>query len=160
MVLLNSGSLRAETETKIVRVSFEIEPVTVMKVASNLGVGAVRLGPISPRAEVPSQALEVSILTNTHHSYQVYHRLEGEISNAEGAKFPSEKILFMVTRGKEGGNSEFPGSIPVPTDETLIFRSKPEGGSDTFQVVYSVENTKLFEAGLYYGNIYFDIRTE
>lgn len=160
LFLIPSQKLSADTEIKIVRMSFEIEPVTVMKVTSDTGVGAVRLGPLSPNVEVPSQSLQVSVLSNAHRPYQIYHRMEEDVTNARGIKFPPEKLLFMVTGGKEGGTSAFSSLIKIPAGETLIFRSRPEGGSDIFQILYSVENTKLFEAGLYYGNIYLDIRTE
>ncbi len=160
LLFLPLNGLWADTEIKIVRILFEIEPVTAMKVASDTGVKAVQLGPLSPHAEVPAQSLEVSILSNIRQSYQIYHRLEEDVTNARGTKFPHEKLLFMVAGGKEGGTSAFSGLSSIPSGETLIFRSKPDGGSDVFRILYSVENTKLFEAGLYYGNIYLDIRTE
>ena len=159
-ILQSSGSLWAETESKTVRISFDIEPVMVMKMTSENGVGAVRLGPISPGAEPPPQALEIKVITNTRPSYQIYHRLEGEVTNSDGTKFPHEKLLFMVTNGTKGGAGLFPSLTSVPEEETLIFRSRSEGGTDIFRVMYSVENSKLFEAGSYYGNIYFDLRTE
>lgn len=150
----------AQSVSKTVRISFEIEPITVLKVTSEKGVGAVQLGPVSPHAEVSSQALEISVTTNTHGRYQVYHELRNEILNAAGTSFPNERLLFMVTPGTEGGNSEIPNMTPVPMNEALIFTSKAGGGSDTFRVLYSIDNSKLFSAGTYYGNIFIDLRNE
>ena len=159
-ILQSSGPSWAETESRMVRISFDIEPVMVMKVSSARGVGAVRLGPIAPRSEIPPETLEVGVITNTRQSYEIYHRLDGEITNGDGTKFPTEKLLFMVTSGNKGGTGLFPSLSPLPGGETLVFRSRSEGGSDIFRVMYSVENSKLFEAGSYYGNISLELRAE
>ena len=160
LIAFRTDFLFAQSVSKTARVSFEIEPVTTLKVASGSGATAVRLGPISPRAEIPPQPLEISIVTNTHQSYRVYHELQEDVVSESGAAFPSDRLLFMVTQGNRGGASSISNFTPVPQGETPIFTSKPEGGPDTFQILYAINNTKLFEAGTYYGNISIDLRNE
>lgn len=148
------------TATKTVRISFEIEPVMTMQVASEAGVSAVRLGPLSPNEQAPPQALEVSVITNLHQRYQVFHSLQEGITEASGEEFPRDRLLFMVTAGKGEGTSLISGFTQVPTSEVPIFSSGSGGGSDLFHILYSVDNSELFSAGAYYGNITVDIRTE
>lgn len=160
LMVLASGRLWAQTAIGTVRISFEIEPVTVMKVTSEAGGRTVRLGPISPSAEVPTQTLEISIVSNAHENYRIYHKLRPEITSDTGTTFPVEKLRFMVTPGDKGGRSEVPSFTAVPSEEVPIFVSSPEGGSDVFQILYTVESTELFSAGVYYGDIYIDLRME
>lgn len=152
--------LFAQTTSKRIRVSFEIEPVTVMRVSSNSGVSAVRLGPISPRASVPPQSLEVSVVSNTHQRYEVYHHLHEDIPNAAGTQFPSARLHFMVTPGTEGGDSRIPHFVEIPQGDAPIFTSKQEGGSDLFHIYYLIENKEIISAGTYYGNITIDVHPE
>ncbi len=158
--ILGTPTLWAQTVSKNISVSFEIEPVTVLKANSESGVSAVRLGPVSPGTQVPNQTLTVSIVTNTRQRYRVYHELRGEVTSSEGISFPQDQLLFMATAGTQGGASQVPSFIPVPQGEISLFTSKSEGGPDSFQILYSLENKKLFSAGLYYGNISLDLRTE
>lgn len=150
----------ADTVTKTVMVSFDIEPVTVLKTNSRMGASAVRLGPVSPRGKVSPQAIDISIVTNERQRYQIYHRLEGDLMNAAGTEFPPSKVLFKATSGIKGGASEIPDFREVPKEETLLFTSKPEGGPDQFQIFYSVDSHDVFPAGLYYGNIHLDLRSD
>lgn len=150
----------AQTVSKTVRISFEIEPVTKVKISSEAGVSAVRLGPISPHAKIPTQILTVSVMTNTKNRYQIYHELKGNVISEGGDQFPPQQLLFMATDGEKGGKSETRDFTPVPPGEVTIFTSRSEGGPDTFQVLYSIDNNRLFPAGTYYGDINIDIRTE
>lgn len=159
-VLAGTSFLCAQTVSQTVRVSFEIEPVTVLRATSESGVSAVRLGPVSPKTEVPAKALNVSVITNTRQRYRVYHQLGSEVTSGEGALFPSEQLKFMVTSGAAGGTSEVQNFVSIPEGEVPIFTSKTEGGTGSFQILYSLENQKLFSAGIYYGNISLDMRTE
>ena len=160
LLFVSSRLLWAQSVTKNVRVSFEIEPVTVIKVSSQAGVSAVRLGPLSPRADISPEPLEVSIMTNTRDRYRVYHVLREGVTNSAGTQFPFNRLLFMASSGTEGGKSEIPSFTKIPQDEIPIFTSKPEGGPDTFQIIYSVDNKELFSAGFYYGNIHIHLRNE
>ncbi len=157
---MGASLLQAQTVSQTVRISFEIEPVTVLKATSESGVSAVRLGPVSPKTEVPAKALKIDIMTNTRQRYRVYHQLSSEVTSGEGSSFPVEQLKFMVTSGNAGGASAIPNFASIPNGEIPIFTSKPEGGPDSFQILYSLENQKLFSSGIYYGNISLDMRTE
>ena len=154
------SSLWADTVTKTIRVSFEIEPVTVLKAASSMGVSAVRLGPLSPHSGPATESIEVSVITNSHQRYRVYHRLEGGVFSESGSEFPRSKVLFMTTPGNKGGTSEIPNFKEVPDGEVAIFTSKDEGGKDNFHVLYTVNNDEVFPAGLFSGSIHLDVRAE
>lgn len=156
----SSKILLANTVSKTVRIAFEIEPVTALKVVSETGGRMVRLGPLTPKMEAPPRTLEVTVATNVKGRYRVVHEVEGNVMNATGDEFPPEKVLFRVSPGIKGGVSGIPSLTPIPQGEVVIFTSGTDGGADAFQVTYSVDNTELFPAGLYYANIRVDIRTE
>ena len=158
--LLAAFPLQADTVAKTLRLSFDIEPMTALKVVSSAGVSAVRLGPISPQAQVPVQSIEVSVLTNGRQRYRIYHRLEGGVFNASGSEFPRSKILFMASPGVRGGASEIPNFREVPDGDIVIFTSKSEGGTENFQLLYTVNNDEVFPAGLFSGSVHLDVRTE
>ena len=153
-------SANANTVTQTTRVSYEIEPVTAVTVASETGVQAVRLGPVTPHTEVATQSLKVSIKTNTRQHYRVYQNFEGEMLSSVGTPFPLQKILFRVTNGEKGGVSEVPSPTQLAPGEIPIFTSSAEAGADIFRIYFVLDNTELFPAGLFYGNLNIDLRVE
>ena len=158
--LFFASAAYANTVTQTARISFEIEPVTAVSVASESGVQAVRMGPVAPHAEVTTQSLKVSIKTNTKQHYRVYQNFEGEMLNSAGTPFPLQKILFRASNGEKSGVSEVASPTQLTPGEIPIFTSSSEGGADAFHIYFVLDNTELFPAGLFYGNLNIDLRVE
>ncbi len=156
-VVCCAGYVYAAAQTKTLTLTFNVEPVTLLKVTSQSGGNNVEIGPVISGIDVPVQSLEVVIVTNTSQPYRVYHELGGELTNRSGGELPNGELSFMASSGKNGGTSEIPSMTMVPRQRTLIFTSKPEGGPDRFTLQYSLKNKKIFGAGDYYGNIRIEI---
>lgn len=149
LLFMGPGRLYSNSDTQTLSLAFSIEPVTVVKISSPGKV--VRIGPLVPGVDAPGENLQVSVVTNTEDSYQVFHELRNEITSNSGGEFPENKLEFSVSKGKTAGSSLVPSARPVPRDRIPVFKSP--GGPDFFTIQYTVINKKTFSAGSYYGNI-------
>ncbi len=142
--------LQAASDTQNMPLTFYIEPVRVVHAEASSGGPSVNLGSVMPGVEVPSQTVQVSIITNTESPYSVYHELRNEITNQSGALLPEESFRYRVENGQRGSESLVPSWAPVPDSRSLIARGR--GGADTFTIDYRVQGKTVLEAGDYYGN--------
>lgn len=156
--VLIPGNVFAVSDSETVALTFNIRPVTVVKATSS-GARGVNMGPVVPGIRIPSEPLDVVIDTNTNDRYRVYHEVRNRPVSGSGEAFPEEGLQFMAGNGAQGGTSAIPAFTPVPNGRVLMFQSIPSGGADRFSVWYAVESKKLFGAGNYYGDIYFDVET-
>ncbi len=148
--LFTPNLVRAASDTQTMPLTFYIEPVRVVSAEASSGGPRVDLGSIVPGVEVPSQTVQVSIVTNTESPYSVYHELRNEMTNQSGALLAEESFRYRVADGPQGTQSLVPAWVPVPDGRSLIARGR--GGADTFVIDYSVQGKKVLEAGDYYGN--------
>lgn len=152
-----TGLSYGAAQTKTLTLTFNVEPVTVLKVSSSSGGNSVELGPVVSGVNVPVQSLEVRIVTNTSQPYRIYHDLTGDLTNRSGGVIPEGELLMMASNGRNGGTSEAPSMVPVVKGRVLLLTSRPEGGPDQFTLNYAMKNQKTFGAGDYYGNIRIEI---
>jgi hypothetical protein len=139
----------ADSDTETLPLTFAIEPVTVVKVASSGGM--VRIGPVVSGTGPTGQVLQVSIATNTEEPYEVFHELHNDITSNGGSEFLKEELVFQVSSGNNGGSSKVSSPTEVPKNRSSIFYSS--GGEDLFNIQYVVANKKTLTAGNYYGNV-------
>lgn len=140
----------AASDTQTMSLTFYIEPVRVVRAEAASGGPSVDLGSVVPGVDVPSQTVQVAIVTNTESPYSVYHELRNEMTNQSGALLPDESFRYRVTNGAQGTESLVPAWAPVPDGRSFIARGR--GGADTFAIDYIVQGKKVLEAGDYYGN--------
>lgn len=146
----------AESDSRTLSLTFEIEPVTVVRMESDSGSANVNLGPVILGAAQESVLL-VSVVSNSGGAYRVYHQLENELTNGQGDLLSESSINMSVSNGSSGGVSEMPSPVPVPRTRTPIFRSSNKGGPERFSIRYVIPGNKMIEAGQYYGNVHLEI---
>jgi hypothetical protein len=148
--LFFSNPAYAVSDTQTIPLTFYIEPVRVVRAESSNGGPSVDLGSVVPGVEVPSQSVQVAIVTNTESPYSVYHELRNEMTNQSGALLPDESFRYRVTNGTQGTESLVSSWAAVPEGRSVIARGR--GGADRFTIDYLVQGKKVLEAGDYYGN--------
>jgi hypothetical protein len=148
--LLMAPPAQATSDTQTMPLTFNIEPVRVVHAEAASGGPSVDLGSVVPGVDVPSQSVQVAIITNTESPYSIYHELRNEMTNQSGALLPDESFRYRATNGTQGTESLVPAWTPVPEGRSLIARG--HGGPDVFTIQYLVQGKKVLEAGDYYGN--------
>jgi len=149
-LLLGAPKTYGVSDTETLQLTFNIEPVRVIRAEASSGGPSVDLGSALPGIDVPAQTVRVSIVTNTESPYSIYHELRSEMTNQSGTMIADEHFRYQVSEGLHGTESLVSSWTPVPLGRALIARGR--GGPDDFAIQYSVQGKKVLEAGDYYGN--------
>jgi len=153
-------SAAAESVTETLHVSFEIKPTFQVVMTSSGAAPAVRFTPLSPREGQLKQSIRVEIVTNKNQRYSIYQELKNPLLHSEGEAFPKDEIEFMVTPGRQGGQTGIPGFKPVSGTRELIFSSNAQGSSDMFEIIYVLKNETLLSSGDYFGSFLISVKNE
>ena len=141
----------AQTFTKNISLSFSVEPVFTIQVASIEGGQDLNFGDLSTtgKGAIITRSLEVSIISNTGTPYKVIQQSARPATNEKGEALPEDSIKFHLLPSRDTkGRLEVTSPTNV-TGEQVIFSSGPDGASDKFTIVYELKSPGLLNAGDY-----------
>lgn len=122
------------------------------------GTSSLNFGRITPGSSV-NKEVKLRILSTQEVQYQLRQQLLDPLVNEKGQQLERTALQFYTLRGSNSQGSLHQDSpFPLSLSEQTIYTSNPQGDSDSFIVVYTVEPQKLNVSGKFSGRILYTLR--
>ncbi len=148
----NAEASAQGTATETIGMEINIEPAFSVETTADQAGGNIELGPLLPHGSA-TQTAHVIVYTNRGQPYRITQHLKQDFQNEFGAEFDPSGMLFSVSNGLHGGQSEVTDLTPVKNGPTVIFTSNRRGDADEFTITYAAKPKKLIPAGRYRAQI-------
>ncbi len=146
LLVFSPAARAAETALETIEFRIRIDPVFHVETDSK-EAGNVRLGPVTPGNPQAIDTARIIVRTNHGRPYRIVQYLGQEFMSEGG--FPlKDRVLFSVSNGTQGGQSQVSSPQPLTSERVVIFLNK-EGVSDQFTISYFGTTDKVIPAGRY-----------
>jgi len=124
-----------------------------LTVAPYEGGGGLRFGRVNETSQV-SKEVKIRISSTDEERYQIKQRLLEPIVNENGITLDEGVISFYTVRGSNALGSLYQDDLrSLSSREDILYSSNQSGSSDSFDIVYSLDGSKLAELGQFQGRI-------
>lgn len=142
----------------IVLFCFSAQAETKIFVSPMEGVMDLDFGEVSFSSLV-NRRVKVEIVSSENKQYQVFQRLQEGLVNERGVRLnPSTIISYTLPGSSMRGSLYQQQPVSLSYNDQLLYVSAPEGGSDSFVVVYTLKGEKLNDYGQFLGRIVYTLR--
>ena len=146
LLAFSPAARAAETDLETIEFRIQIEPVFHLETDSK-EAGNVRLGPVTPGNPQALDTARIIIHTNRSRPYRIVQYLGQEFMSERGFSL-KDKVLFSVSNGANGGQSQANSPQPLTSERVVIFSNK-QGTSDQFTISYFGTTDEVIPAGHY-----------
>lgn len=151
----SSSAAAQETATEVRELKIQIQPVFYVESDADAG-GNIDLESAWAGGGSTSDTVRVKVHTNRGVPYRIVQQLEQDLLSERGHRLSEKQVLFSVSDGLHGGQSEVKGPRALAKDRLVIFTSNRQGDADEFTLSYLNSSKKMVPAGTYRARILID----
>ncbi|MFP4472577.1 MAG: hypothetical protein ACLFPX_01730 [Candidatus Omnitrophota bacterium] len=131
-------------------VSFSASPV---QGGTNLRFGRIDL------KTVAQKEVRMRITSTDSTQYQVYQRMVEPLTSQSGVTAQRGILQYYALVGSNGSGTLYGQTVDyVAQSDQLLYASSTDGKSDSFTMIYTVDQDRLTEAGQYFGRLLYTVR--
>ncbi len=146
-----SAGMSPSTVNLDVRV--EIRPNFSIVVQSRQGGQGLDFGRLTKDRLTAAETLNVTIESNIGRPYRILQQLREPLTSQEGEILEEAAVRFTASGGENGTLAARSGAANITESPTVLYTSDASGGSDAFQMQYTVAPEPTQKAGIYSGTL-------
>ena len=107
----------------------------------------------------PSREVEIRITATGGNQYQLYQRVIQPLTSSKGETLNPEVITSFTYRGSNNSGTLYQEQeLPLSYADQLLYTSSPNGDSDSFQMIFTVNRDALEASGSFFGKILYTLQ--
>lgn len=131
-------------------VSLSVNPLT--------GGNSLRFGRVGSQGQV-SKEVKIRITSTDDKQYQVYQRLNNQLTNELGQSIAHNSVKSYAISGSNAFGALYnQNQEAINSSDQLLYTSSQNGDSDSFTIVYTVNPAEIDGGGNYFGKILYIVR--